>query len=213
MKNKKLKFTLAFLTILMSTSCGADPLGNNELPHLDGTEFQQITTFTYQDNEYALAIPKVDETYYLYKESGFKTSCSVWTINYEITTYYLFDKDLSEDEDLFNQIHTSLTENIDKINKMLDNPISSLYKYNETIVVEDRLNNIIGGEVSFMYYDHFLPVRLLDTQAMHSYNISIPINRSHLLMNNDSIISPLDGSIISKTYFYNLPKITRNTYY
>lgn len=213
MKNKKQKFTLAFLTILMSTSCGGDPLGNNELPHLDGTEFQQITTFTYQDNEYALAIPKVDETYYLYKESGFKTSCSVWTINYEITTYYLFDKDLSEDEDLFNQIHTSLTENIDKINEMLDNPISSLYKYNETIVVEDRLNNIIGGEVSFMYYDHFLPVRLLDTQAMHSYNISIPINRSHLLMNNDSIISPLDGSIISKTYFYNLPKITRNTYY
>ena len=129
MKNKKLKFTLAFLTILMSTSCG-EPLGNNELPHLDGTEFQQVTTFMYQDNEYALAIPKVDETYYLYKESGFKTSCNVWTINYEITTYYLFDKDLSEDEALFNQIHTSLTENIDKINSMLDNPISSLYMYN-----------------------------------------------------------------------------------
>ena len=108
MKNKKLKFTLAFLTILMSTSCGADPLGNNELPHLDGTEFQQISTFTYQDNEYALAIPKVDETYYLYKESGFKTSCNVWTINYEITTYYLFDKENITDKVSINEYEVGI---------------------------------------------------------------------------------------------------------
>ena len=37
MKNKKLKFTLAFLTILMSTSCGGDPLGNNEFMLRNGT--------------------------------------------------------------------------------------------------------------------------------------------------------------------------------
>ena len=43
-------------------------------------------------------------------------------------------------------------------------------------------------------------------QSMQSYNLSIPLNRTHLLMNENQIISPIDGSIISIEDFYNIEK-------
>ena len=77
MKNKKFKFALAILFILTSTSCGEDPLGNTDLPHLDGTSFQKIATFTHLEKQYSLAITNQDETYYLYKESNYFTNCNI----------------------------------------------------------------------------------------------------------------------------------------
>ena len=81
------------------------------------------------------------------------------------------------------------------------------------VTFEETLINDLKGEISFMYYDQFLPIKLVNLDEKYSYNLSIPINRKHLLMSESSIQNPFDDGYISLTEFYNIPKSIENKIY
>lgn len=211
MKNKKILKILLFSLIFTITSCG-NIYNGDQLPHLDGTTFEHLSSFTIDGVDYSLSLPKNDDTFYMYKQSEFKTSTKMWTINYTYEVKYILDDSLTYQENLFNEIYNQLNNNISKINGLVNDEIT-LYKYNELVTFEETLINDLNGEVSFMYYDQFLPIKLVNLDEQYSYNISIPIDRLHLLMNESSIQNPFDDGYISLTDFYNLPKSIENKIY
>jgi hypothetical protein len=64
-----------------------------------------------------------------------------------------------------------------------------------------------------MYYDQFLPIKLVNLDEKYSYNLSIPINRKHLIFNDTIIKNPYEDGYINLIDFYNLEKSIENTIY
>ena len=95
MKKSKIKLSLILLSLLMVSSCGAGDMYNEAyLPHLDGSTFEEVYSFTYNDKEYSISLPTKDESYYLYKNSHYTSSCSSWTVNYSLKLEYIYDNKL-----------------------------------------------------------------------------------------------------------------------
>ena len=148
----------------------------------------------------------------MYKQSEFKTSTKMWTINYTYEVKYILDDSITYQENLFTEIYNQLNNNISKINGLVNDEIT-LYKYNELVTFEETLINDLNGEVSFMYYDQFLPIKLVNLDEKYSYNLSIPINRKHLIFNDTIIKNPYEDGYINLIDFYNLEKSIENTIY
>ena len=213
MKKSKIKLSLILLSLLMVSSCGAGDMYNEAyLPHLDGSTFEEVYSFTYNDKEYSISLPTKDESYYLYKNSHYTSSCSSWTVNYSLKLEYIYDNNFDGDIKLFDYVYEGLCNQNAVINELLNGQII-VYRNNQTIDIEETLTNSFDEEVSFMYYDQFLPIKLVNLDEQYSYNISIPIDRLHLLMNESSIQNPFDDGYISLTDFYNLPKSIENKIY
>ena len=210
MKSKKLIKWFLLLTIFISTSC--DMYTSDTLPHLDGVKFNQLTKFSYDDKEYSISLPETDECFYLYKQSDRFTECKTWILNYSFDAYYIPDDNLGTNNELFNEIYNQLYNNISIINELLQTN-TILYKNGQNIDIEDTLNNVFNSEVSFMYFDKFLPIRLTNEETRYSYTISLPIDRQHLLMDETNIENPFEEGTITLQSFYSLPKIIKNELY
>lgn len=211
MKSNKTSKILLLSLIFAISSCG-NVYEDNKLPHLDGTIFENLATLEVDGVNYSISLPKNDETFYLYKSSEYTTTSKTWTINYSYEIKYILDDALPYQENLFNEIYNSLNQNISKINELVSDSIT-LYKYNELITFEETLINDLKGEISFMYYDQFLPIKLVNLDEKYSYNLSIPINRKHLIFNDTIIKNPYEDGYINLIDFYNLEKSIENTIY
>lgn len=209
MKKIKLKFLLCLFTLFILSSCGM--YQNDVLPHLDGVTFSKLTSFTFEEKEYSIALPSSDETFYLYKQSDKTTNCKRWTINYSCVNSYIPDDGFVENQKLYDAIYTALNDNISTIYSLV-NDVVVIHKNDETIQIEETLINNFDSKVSFMYFDKFLPIRLTD-ENMYSYTISIPLSRKHLLMDENYIQNPFENNNITLSEFYNLPKLVHNIYY
>ena len=213
MKKSKIKLSLIFLSLLMVSSCGAGDMYNEAyLPHLDGSTFEEVYSFTYNDKEYSISFPTKDESYYLYKNSHYTSSCSSWTVNYSLKLEYIYDNNFDEDIKLFDYVYEGLCSQNAVINELLNGQIV-IYKNNQTIDIEETLTNSFNEEVSFMYYDRLLPIRLKNKTNFISYSLSIPISRQHLINTSTHIQHPLEDKIITLNEFYSLPKVVENIFY
>ena len=210
MKNKKLTMFVLLTTLLISSSCAI--YSSSTLPHLDGVQFKQLSKFTYNDTTYTISLPATDESFYLYKQSDRYSDCKTWTLNYSFDAYYIPNDELTVDIELFNEIYNQLNNRLETINNLLETD-TVLYKHGQNIEIEATLTNNFDSEVSFMYFDKFLPIRLTKDESMYSYTLSLPIDRQHLLMDETNIENPFEEGTISLQSFYNLPKIIKNTIY
>lgn len=206
--NKKIAM---LLTLLMLTSCGLT-VDDNSLLNLDGVNFTPLTSFNLEDVEYDISIPLTDETFYLYKQGEYTSKCEVWTLNYEYTIYYLIDVDFIEQDKLYDKIYESVNNNLEYINQTLNENIT-IYKNEQNVIIEESLTNVFKGEVSFMYVDRFLPLRLKNNKNDEVYTVSIPLSRRHLVKNDSHIISPIDDTIIELNMFYQLKNYVLNKFY
>ena len=174
MKNKKI-FKLLIVSLLFIISSCKGVYDENNMPHLDGVVFEHLSSFTCNGVNYSISLPKEDESFYLYKHSNYNSSSKVWTLNYDYKIQFILDDYLQYNEVLFNEIYSHLNDNISAINELLNDSVV-LYEYNELVTFEETLINDLNGEVSFMYYDKFLPIKMVNLDEQYSYNISIPID-------------------------------------
>ena len=193
-----------------------DTYKNNILSLLNHDVFKDLNDakifkeyeFIYEEDNYQILFPQnVDEAiFYMYDELDYKTTNKSWTINYYCELIYYTDFD---DSLLVNELYSNLVHLIDEIEVLIDDQIE-LSKPYEMIEKEVTIDNIFNDEISCVFFDEYLPLRLRNTDKNISCSISVPIKRSYLVKSKDKIQNPFNTEIMNWDDFLAIPNIKNN---
>lgn len=202
------KINVIFLLLLMSSCAAGGHHSNGNHPNLDGLTFDYFSEFIYEEDNYQILFPQnVDKAiFYMYDELDYKTTNKSWTINYYCELIYYTDFD---DSLLVNELYSNLVHLIDEIEVLIDDQIE-LSKPYEMIEKEVTIDNIFNDEISCVFFDEYLPLRLRNTNKNISCSISVPIKRNYLVKSKDKIQNPFNTEIMNWDDFLSIPNIKNN---
>ena len=202
------KINVIFLLLLMSSCAAGGHHSNGNHPNLDGLTFDYFSEFIYEEDNYQILFPQnVDKAiFYMYEELDYKTTNKSWTINYYCEPIYYTDFD---DSLLVNELYSNLVHLMDEIEVLIDDQIE-LSKPYEMIEKEVTIDNIFNDEISCVFFDKYLPLRLRNTEKNISCSISVPIKRNYLVKSKDKIQNPFNTEIMNWDDFLAIPNIKNN---
>lgn len=205
---KKLYKLLLLVMLIFIVSCGGVSSSNAGHPNIDGTTFDYLAGFVYNNIEYNISFPNNGDAsaFYQYEETCYKTKVKNWTINYYYEANYIYDQYFNENEEIYNCIYETLMLNIEEIEEKLGYKVET-YSLNSLNEVEVTLNNVFDSEINCVIMDKYIPIRLRNTFKNYSYTISIPVKRYHIVKSDNLVVNPFNNEIISWEDFLAIPNI------
>lgn len=193
---KKIYIVLMILCILMISACG---MANDESAigdNVDGISFDYFQTYTVKDTDYEVFLPNniLEALYYEYKEGNVVSNSASWTVNfiYDVNYHVNESKETSE---VWSELYLKLKETETTIEELCGFEITTFDPYQE-VELEYVLNNSNQQDASYVIYQTYLPLRLVNKSTNRSSTIGVPIKVDVLIKVNGMVKNPFKDEMM-----------------
>lgn len=193
---RKIYLLLAMLIMLLLASCSAEGPDYSEAP-ADGLAFDYFNSYEIDGTNYDVYLPNDIKSgiYYKYEMGSISSNSVDWTINFRYEAVYHVEES-RESKEVWTRLYEHLLvcesdlEEICGFDVMLFDPYNSMeYEY--------RLHNEEKEEATYVIFNTYLPIRLVNNKTRKTSTIGIPVNMDLLLKVGDNVEDPFTGSMIS----------------
>jgi hypothetical protein len=194
---KKYYLILVFIFILMIvSSCSAQDVGPAD-EAVDGLSFDYFATYEIDGTNYEVYLSNEisDSLYYTHVVSDISSKSAYWTVNFMYEAIYHVE-DWREDKEIWKQLYNHLLSNQEYLEEKCGFDVLLFDPY-ESVELEYTLKNETKEEASYVIFNTYLPIRLVNENSGVRITVGIPVNMDLLLKIGDKVEDPFSDKMMS----------------
>ena len=193
---KKYYVILLLIIILITSSCsGCDSSPAEDAA--DGVSFDYFITYGIDETNYEIYLPNDIQSslYYTNKVGNVYSKSFDWTVNFIYEATYHVDES-NEDKEVWSKLFTALSDNEELLEEKCGFDVLLFEPY-LTMELEYVLNNETKEEATYVIFNTYIPVRVVNTKTGGRYTVGIPVKMDVLLKIGDTVEDPFGDTMIS----------------
>ena len=191
------KYFLILLVIFMLFISSCASYEGDANGAADGVSFDYFTSYVIEDKTFDVFIPNVvdDAIYYQYKLGNVTSKSEEWIINFPYQAIYHVNDD-KESKEVWSSLYENLLDNVEFLKEKCEFNVNLFDPY-ESKEVEYVLYNETKEEASYVIFQTYLPIRLVNKTERVTMTVGVPVNLDVLLKIGDTVENPFADEMIS----------------
>lgn len=193
---RKLYLLLVLIVILLVSSCSAEESKDAENA-ADGLSFNYFKTYEIAGTNYDVYLPSEIELCLYYKNElgNISSQSSDWTVNFIYEATYHLDES-REKQEVWSELYRKLLSDESILEEKCGFDVTLFDPY-ESTVLEYSLHNESKEEATYVIFNTYLPIRLVNNSTRKTSTVGIPIDMKLLLKIGNSVENPFEDGMMS----------------